>query len=61
MLNRSGESKKTWFRSDRFFHTAEGWFFTTREATQLGPFRSQKEADNELTLYIRQMNTPFFR
>ncbi|MCO7224545.1 DUF6316 family protein [Pleionea sp. CnH1-48] len=55
MQVRSGEDKKTWFRSDRFFHTADGWFFITREASQKGPFNTQKEAENELTLYIRHM------
>ncbi|WP_144392922.1 DUF6316 family protein [Pleionea sediminis] len=61
MLNRSGEIKKTWFRGDRYFHTAEGWFFLTRECTQEGPFRSQNEAENELMLYIRKITNPIYR
>ncbi len=60
MLVRAGEIKKTWFRSDRFFHTDNGWFFITRENTQEGPFYSQKEAESELTLYIRHLNEDIY-
>ncbi len=54
MQNRSGEQKKTWFRSERYYHTNDGWWFLTREQSQEGPFDSQKEAENELILYIRK-------
>jgi hypothetical protein len=60
MLVRAGEAKKTWFRSERFFHTDEGWYFITRENTQEGPFSSHKEAENELTLYIRHLNEDLY-
>jgi len=53
---RHGEQQHTWFRSDRFYHTADGWWFTTREHTELGPFVSEKDAEAELFLYIRQIN-----
>lgn len=60
MSVRTGETKKTWFRSERYFHTESGWFFITRENTQEGPYNSQKEAENELTLYIRHLNEELY-
>ncbi len=52
---RSGEQEKTWFRTDRFLRTENGWYFLTREQTQEGPFNSRDEAERELTYYIRHM------
>jgi len=56
MRIRSGESVRPWFRSERYYHTGEGWWFMTREKDELGPFGSQNEAENELVLYIQQVN-----
>jgi len=53
---RTGEHEKTWFRCDRFIHSPDGWYFTTREATQEGPFYSHSEAERELDYYIRTQN-----
>ncbi|OZG72839.1 hypothetical protein BTA51_12740 [Hahella sp. CCB-MM4] len=60
MTVRSGEAERPWFRSDRFIHTADGWYFVTRENTQEGPFSSIREANNELSLYIRYANEAFY-
>lgn len=56
MRIRSGETRQSWFRSDRCYHTGDGWWFTTRENEELGPFHSQGEAENEVVLYIRKVN-----
>lgn len=56
MYVRHGEENKSWFRSNRFYHTNEGWWFQTRENTELGPFSSHSDAEAELMLYIRQIN-----
>ena len=56
MKVRRGDSKKAWFRGDRFYHTGDGWWFTTREHTEYGPFDSHVEAENELCLYVRKTN-----
>jgi uncharacterized protein DUF6316 len=56
MRTRTGEAARPWFRSERYYHTGDGWWFMTRENTELGPFGSQNEAENELVLYIRQIN-----
>ena len=52
---RSGETNKTWYRTDRFLYTNGDWYFLTRENTQEGPFRSREEAHRELQYYIRKM------
>lgn len=56
MRTRTGEATRPWFRSDRYYHTGDGWWFMTRENQELGPFGSQNEAENELILYVRQVN-----
>ncbi|MGX5173762.1 DUF6316 family protein [Aliikangiella sp. IMCC44653] len=56
MKIRHGEPSKAWFRSDRYYHTNDGWWFMTREHKEEGPFSSQHEAENELMLYIRKIN-----
>ncbi len=54
MRVRSGEGSKPWFRSERYYHTNDRWWFLTREKTEEGPFSSQQEAENELILYVRK-------
>lgn len=61
MVVRAGESNKNWFRSDRFMHVNNSWFFLTREMTQEGPFSSKFEAEKELNLYIRHINDELYR
>ncbi len=51
---RAGEASRSWFRSERYYHTIDGWWSMTRENEDLGPFQSQKEAHNELILHIRK-------
>lgn len=58
---RQGEDKTTWYRSERFYHTSEGWWIGTRENTEIGPFESQKDASMELCLYVREINTAHFK
>lgn len=53
---RIGEKNKTWFRSERFLHINDKWYFLTRELTQEGPFASRAEAERELNYYIGHMN-----
>jgi len=44
---RDENSKKTWFRADRVFHTNGRWYFHTREGIDVGPYDSQLEAEIE--------------
>lgn len=54
---RTGENDKTWFRTERYLRTADGWYFLTREHTQEGPYDSKDEAARELDYYVRYMQT----
>lgn len=61
MTVRTGESIKNWFRSDRYMHVNDQWFFITREMTEEGPYGSKSEAEMELALYIRHSNDALFK
>ena len=52
---RKGEAEKTWFRSDRFFHVGEEVYFSTREGTEVGPFKTVDAARHGLDMYIEAM------
>jgi len=56
MTVRIGETTKSWFRSERYLHVNDQWYFTTREMTEEGPYITKQEAEMELMLYIRHMN-----
>ncbi len=47
LVSRRDESNKTWFRSDRVFHSNGRWYFHTREGIDIGPYESQLEAEIE--------------
>ncbi|MCL6415387.1 DUF6316 family protein [Aestuariirhabdus sp. Z084] len=61
MEGRSGETGRTWFRSDRFLCMNGDWFFMTREGSQEGPYDSQLQAERDLCIYIRHRNDDFMR
>ncbi len=50
MENRRNESARTWFRSHRIFRANEAWYFHTREGIDVGPFRSEFEAQVEASI-----------
>ncbi len=52
---REGETKKSYFRSDRLYQQDDSWFFSTRESAEMGPFASEGEAKRCLTAYIAEM------
>jgi hypothetical protein len=50
---RKGESEPTpRFRSSRFFHSLDQWYFITREGTVEGPFEDRTEAEQNLETYL---------
>lgn len=49
---RKGENSKTWFRMERFFAIGVDWYVSTREHTNLGPFKSKLAAEQALVRYI---------
>jgi len=54
MKVRSGESQKSWYRSNRVQQVNGDWFFITREITEEGPFHSKQEAENASINYIHK-------
>jgi len=61
MSVRTGETNKRWFRSERFLHVNDEWFFSTRELTEEGPFLTKQDAEMELLLYIRHANDSLYK
>ena len=56
MRVRSGDDNKFYFRSERFYQINNGWWVSTRENSELGPFNSEEDASIELCMYIRKIN-----
>lgn len=52
---RSGESGKRHFRSDRIYRADDGWYCLTREKTHLGPFPGQREVQENLASYVANL------
>ena len=47
---RRNEKPGTWFRSHRIFRSDAHWYFHTREGVDVGPFRSEFEAQVESSI-----------
>ena len=45
--SRGGEATRLWFRSDRVFHENGGWYISTREGIDVGPYQSAGIAHKE--------------
>lgn len=54
-MRQDDNKNKTWFRSERFFSEGSSWYFSTREGTIEGPFESRAEAEQELMMYLRNL------
>jgi hypothetical protein len=50
MEYRRNEQARTWFRSHRVFRLDHMWYFHTREGIDVGPFRSEFEAQVEASI-----------
>ena len=56
--HRSGEEGSSIpFRTGRFFCVGLEWYFATREGLDRGPFANKEDAEAELMIYIRDLNT----
>jgi hypothetical protein len=51
-MRKDDTETKHYFQSDRFFRVGDEWWFTAREGTEHGPFRSQEHAQKELSRHI---------
>ena len=56
---KTDQEPRTWFRTDRFFVSDGKWYFSTRERTTEGPFKSIEEAESMLILYIKVANSGY--
>lgn len=55
---RQGDKEKaTRFRSDRFIHNGEKWYYETREGTTEGPFPTMPAAEEHLRNYVNLLNS----
>ena len=45
------------FRTDRFIHNGEKWYYETREGTTQGPFRTRPEAEEHLRNYVKLLES----
>ena len=53
-MNRSTDSsERLYFQSERFFQDSGGWYFTTRESGDSGPFATRPLAESELLMFLR--------
>lgn len=55
MTMRKGEESKTRFRGERFFQEGGKWYITTREGKLLGPTLTRADAEQELMMYLRDL------
>lgn len=58
---RQGEEARNWFRSRRFVSVNGKYFYLTREGTTEGPFDSEKEAAQDLLLYLRHAEDSIYQ
>lgn len=56
MDRRKNEPVKVWFRSHRVFRSNHTWYFHTREGIDVGPFRSEFEAQVEASILGQMLN-----
>ncbi len=50
MNHRNNEAPRTRFRSERVFRSNSDWYFHTREGIDVGPFKSEFEAQVESSI-----------
>ncbi len=54
---RTGESGNIPFRSGRFYNVDSKWYFSSREQSDIGPFQNKDEANDALTVYLKDVAT----
>ena len=55
MLHRKEDTNRTWFHGDRIYHTLEGWWFSSREHTEEGPYQPKSHTERELHMYLSKV------
>ena len=62
-VNREGEMGPIPFRTGRFFHIGNSWYFTCREGMDRGPYDSRSLAELALAEHIKackEVETQYF-
>lgn len=52
---REGEKPRTWYRSERVYRNERGWYFSTREGIDVGPFGCRFDAEVDLEALIERI------
>lgn len=52
MKKREGDNIENWLRSSRFYSLKGGWYFSTREGVDFGPFPSRDAALKEFEDFV---------
>ena len=55
--HRNGETGLLPFRTRRVFNIGVEWFFAVRDEKDHGPYENQLSAENELTVYLNNVNS----
>ena len=55
MLHRKEDTTETWFHGERIYRTDEGWWFSSREHTDEGPYESQAHTEREVHMYLNNV------
>jgi pimeloyl-ACP methyl ester carboxylesterase len=53
--HRAGETRRSYFRSDRVFNADGAWYFTTRNENRVGPFAASEDAKEGLASFMSAM------
>ena len=54
---RKGEKTRTWYRNPRVFSTSQGWFISTREGVDVGPYNCQFDAEVDAETMVKRLST----
>jgi hypothetical protein len=57
MKRKSDKNSQACYRTTRMYEEGSSWYFTTREATVMGPFCDELEASTQLEVYIRMVDS----
>ena len=52
---RDGEKPRTWYRSERIYHSRQGWYFHTREGIEVGPYTCRFDAEMDLEVLVKAL------
>ncbi|NKB99790.1 MAG: hypothetical protein GKR90_15020 [Pseudomonadales bacterium] len=53
---RQGEKHRTWYRCSRIFKNASGWFISTREGVDVGPYSCEFDAEVDAESMVGQLS-----